>query len=419
MAIRPRRAHPSFDRQGQSGKRGVSTPTRMVFALPLDELEAVPQLFGLSLTPAERALMLARALSASPVWREMGDAVLIVRSAPTVLGLIGEFDEPAIARLSALPHQLRTEVPRLRYVAYPQVEADCEALAAGLIERLGREEIGHMDFMAIPRGGLIVLGMLAYFLDLKPSQLTATTHGERGPLIVVDDCSVSGIRFGQTLATLPDRPVVFAPLYSHPALRSAIEAREAKVVAVVSARDLTDHAPTSLGSDYAAWRERWAARPGHEGYWIGRPDRLCFPWSEVDLDFWNPAAGYGEVAWRLVPPELCLKNRVAAAGPHAPRVQLQRQGKGPLGPSPTALFAELDDGVVVANFESGEAVQLSDVAAVMWRGIVEHGNPEDVVASLRAEYDVGEDVLKRNLASLIEEMERRGFLARTHVAATS
>lgn len=355
--------------------------------------------------------MLARALASSPTWENMEGATIVVRSSPAVLGFLGTFGPRAVARIESLVDQIRTELPRLRYVPYPQVESDCEELAALLEARFGREEIRSMDFVAIPRGGLIVLGILSYFLDLRPSRLVQMSLRRRQPLVVVDDCSVSGIRFGQFLTTLPQRPVVFAPLYSHPELRSAIEGEEPRVLAVMSPRDLSDNAPL-LGPEYPEWRERWAGRSGDEAFWIGRPERLGFPWSETDLNFWNPVAEHEEAGWRLVPPELCLKNRVAAAGPHAPRIQRQPPGKGPCGPSSTTLFAYIDDRVIVANYATGESVQLADVAARMWRGIVEYGNPPDVVESLRDVYDVKEVELLHDLTTFLEEMEQKGFLQR-------
>lgn len=385
--------------------------TPMVFALPLDGFPSMTDALGADLSPEEPGWTLARALASSPIWKEMGEATIVVRSDPAVLGLFGRFDDRARARLEALPWQLRTELPRLRYVGYRRVEDDCEELATRLIEALGRDAVLDSDFVAIPRGGMIVLGMLGYFLDLRPSQLAGTASPHRPRTVVVDDCSLSGVRFGQFLAQLPDRPIVFATLYSHPDLRNAIEAREPRVEAVVSARDLRDHAPALLGPDYPAWKERWATRSGGEGYWIGHPERVCFPWNETDVGFWNPIAERGEVGWRLVPPELCLKNRVAAAAPRAPRIQVQPRTDHPLSTAPTTLFAKLPDCTVVANYRTGEVVRLTDVAAEMWHRIVEEGDPGRVVATLLDEYEVEEDVLKRDLSALIEEMERRGFLA--------
>jgi hypothetical protein len=180
----------------------------------------------------------------------------------------------------------------------------------------------------MPRGGFIVLGMLAYVLDLRPAQLAPSPPSDV-PLVVTDDCAISGVRFSDMLDRCENRQVIFSHLYSHPDLRIAIERREPRVLACVSAQDLTDYAPAYYGDQYEAWRERWRQRP-NPGYWVGQPDHVCFAWNEPDTVFWNPVAQQAESAWRLLPPELCLKNRRKFA-PEDARVQLQPEGKGPLG----------------------------------------------------------------------------------------
>lgn len=140
---------------------------------------------------AERAAgvrALATALSISPLWAEMPCAVLVIRPEPDpLLGVVGYFDIAGRARLEGLRWQLENFLPRLRYVGYKQAEEDCERLAELLVERFGREELQSFRFTAIPRGGLIVLGMLAYVLGLRQSQLEPPHSPER-PLVVVDDC---------------------------------------------------------------------------------------------------------------------------------------------------------------------------------------------------------------------------------------
>lgn len=385
-----------------------------VFALPLDGLPSLTRVLPeTGLSSEAPARILARALASSPMWAEMGEATLVIRSDPAVLGVFGRFDDRATARLESLFGQLGKELPRLRYVDYRQVEADCEELAARLIEVLGRDVIRDAGFLAIPRGGMIVLGILAYLLELDPAQLAIPSKRSDRPCVVVDDCSLSGARFRGFLAQLPERSVVFATLYAHPDLRDAIETSETRVETVVSARDLHDHAPVLHGPGYPAWKKRWESRTRGEAYWIGHPEHLCFPWNEPDLGFWNPVAQRKEVGWRLVPPELCLKNRVAAAGPKTPRIQEQPHAETPLSPASSTLFARFQDRVLVANYETGEVVELTGVAAAMWTGIIEEGDPGRIVETLSGEYEADEAILKRDLAALIEEMERRGFLAST------
>lgn len=243
--------------------------------------------------PEPPVAALARAVAASPGWPEGCGAVLMAHPGPpSKLVVLGRFDEAGEAWLRCQSRALHGACSRLRYVGYPQAERDCEALADRVRKHLG-PELTRAKLAAIPRGGYVVLGLLAALLHLDREQ-TVPPYPEDRPLVVVDDCALSGARFSQVLHGCGGSRVVFAPLYSPPDLRTAIQAREPRVEAVLSAADV-------LG-------ERIEAGPA-EGYWYGNTEVLAFPWSEPDRSVWNPAAERWETAWRIVPPELCLKNR--------------------------------------------------------------------------------------------------------------
>lgn len=354
-------------------------------------------------------LDLARGLSTSPAWKGMPGASLVVRQAPRpTLGVVGRFNAEAEARLATLGPQLAGGLSCLHYVSYSQAEEDAERLATMLIDRFGREELRSFRFAAIPRGGLIVLGMLSYALGLRHTQME-TPHPPDAPLVVVDDCSMSGFRFDQFLARCESRQVIFAQLYSHPELRTAIESRQPRVVACVGARDFQDHAPEKYGADYPLWRERWADRLGDSGYWIGQPGHLCFPWNEPDVTAWNPVSKKMERGWRLVPPDLCLKNRPVHGTEPVP-VQVQPEGTGALRPTGHVLFGEFEESIVVGNIETGVSFALTGVAADMWRAIVERGDLDEAATSLSEQYDVAPSVLRDDLRGFVADLLARDLL---------
>ncbi len=338
----------------------------------------------------------------------MPRAALVVRSSPEpLLGVIGHFDEAGRARLEGLRWQLDNVLPRLRYVGYEEAERDCERLAARLVERFGREELEGFRFAAMPRGGFIVLGMLAYALGLRRAQLEPGPPD--APVVLVDDCALSGVRFGETLGSTESRRVIFAHLYSPPELRGAIEEKEGGRVVCVGARDLEDHAPENQGTEYPAWRERWVERMDYGGYWVGQPDHVCFAWNEPDTSIWNPVTEREEAGWRLVPPELCLKNRPPSGEGHIP-VQSQPEGRGPLAPSGRVLFGELEGEVVIGDLESGESFVLDGVGAEMWRYVVEFGDGERAGDRILEDYDMDEATLRQDLDGFVEDLLRRGVL---------
>ncbi len=356
-----------------------------------------------------RLQALADALSASPLWAEMPRATLVVRAAPDpLLGVVGYFDAAGRARLEALRWQLEHLLPRLRYVGYAQAQESCERLAARLVERFGRDELRGFRFVAIPRGGFIVLGMLAYILGLERSQLEPPQDAGT-PLVIVDDCALSGVRFGEFLSRLDSQRVVFAHLYSPPELRAAIEVRESDRVTCLSAHDLRDHAQERLGAQHLAWQRRWLDRMDGQGYWVGQSERVCFAWNEPDFGFWNPVTEREENGWRFVPPVLCLKNR-PASGAHSVSVQVQPQGKGPLEPSSSVLFGEFEGEVALGNRKTGESFVLEGVGADMWRAVVEYGNLEVAADALLKIYEVDGATLRADLRKFVEDLLSQGLL---------
>jgi hypothetical protein len=373
---------------------------------PAFDLEHVP-------AAARRVVALARALVSSPVWAEMEEAILVVRAEPPEgMVFMGNFTDEEAARLEWLPAQLETQLPHLRYVSWAQAEADVDRLASTLVERFGRQESRDMQFVGIPRGGLIVLGMLTYALDLGSRQLALKKDGR--PVVVVDDCAVSGLRFGEFLRNrIPDsETVVFAHLYSHPGLREAIEAREPRVGAVVAARDLRDLAPEMHQEDLQGWRSRWEERGPDGAYWIGQPEHVAFAWSEPDLGFWDASTGSTRVGWRLVPPEACLKNRYHADA-NSSRLMIQTPAEGALQLAPGTFHGELDGRVLLAELESGQLVSLSGVAADFWREFLRPGEPDEALDRLEARYDAPREQLRGDAEAFLRTLLDRGFVTAT------
>ncbi len=362
---------------------------------------------------ASGPVALARALASSPAWHDMHDIILVVRQAPRpLMGMLGYFTPEAQSRLAALSWQIEHVVPRLRYVNYRQAEKAASRVAQQLIARFGQDTVSRFRFMALPRGGYFVMGMLAYALNVERERLNFP-HPVNDTLVVVDDCALTGIRLRQFLRDCPSREIIFAHLWSHPDLRSTIQKMEPRVLDCVSAQDLHDHAPDQLGEDYAGWRERWLTR-SPEAYWVGLTEHVCFPWSEPDVGIWNPVTGQEEPGWRLVPPELCLKNR-SAPGIGPDRLQIQPLGPGPLRPAEHVLYGELDDEVLIANVDSRETFALSGVAADMWKGITTLGRPGEVLASIAHRYDVDPSQLRGDLMKFVEDLVEKRLVQVTEV----
>jgi Coenzyme PQQ synthesis protein D (PqqD) len=312
-----------------------------------------------------------------------------------------------VGRLGPLAAALERFGATCRFVDYGQAEQDCEALAALLRDRFSRRELARFSVLPIPRGGLIVAGMLAYLLDLAPEQL-AVGRRPRSPVLVVDDCALTGARFAAALGGLSAAEVVFAHLYSHPALRRAVLRREPRVTACLAAHDLRDPARDSFprNADYQAWRRRWRRRLGPDRYWFGQPELIAFAWSEPDRPFWNPVTKRVEDGWRLLPPHRCLKNR-ARLGPPRPATAA-RTWQVPAA----VAYGEFDGVLWLCQTEKKETYGLEGTGADVWRSLARWGDSDLAAASLRSEYEVDEATARSDIEAFAVELEAQGLLER-------
>jgi hypothetical protein len=362
---------------------------------------------------------LAEGIATSRNWRADRPLTLVVRPGPNpMLAAFGRFDGGDEARLDALRWQIETILPRTIYLDGDAVAEAALVLADRLREVLGADGVARARFVGIPRGGLIVLGLVAYALDVTHEQLEgssppapATGLGDDGadPLVVIDDCAISGSRFARFLASRAEADVVFASLCSHPELRAAIEARDARVRACVSAIDLSDNARAVYGDGYEAWLERWRERTGAQSAWIGLPEHVCFPWNEPDTAIWNPETEREERAWNLVPPRLCLKNRVSR---RASSITVQvRPLRGPTWRGTTDTIASDDgDRVYVGHLATARTYELDDVSAAMWRALLATPDTATAAEQIASAFAVDPVTATSDLEAFARDLVGRGLI---------
>ncbi len=350
-------------------------------------------------------------------WQSVPHLAFVLKEdgSESILAAFGVFGETEFERLKSLSAQIGRVDQNARYIDYRQAEQDCEILAARLKERFGRRELRSFSFYPVPRGGVIVYGMLSYALDL-PATGDNSSIAADAPVMFVDDCAISGMRFGQMLGRFPGRRVIFAPLYSHPDLRRAICDREPRVIDCVSAHDLADLAPELYGEGYAGWHAVWSQRLGKEVYWTGQPEYLCFAWNEPESSFWNSATDKLEPGWRLVPRNRCLRHRSVDGPPHrdtdTPLLQVLPKAAGPIKPANGTIYARMpDDTVALAALPGSECYILEGTAAAMWFALVEHGAVEPAAASLAGRYEVEAERLEADMKRFVENLRDQGLVA--------
>jgi hypothetical protein len=353
--------------------------------------------------PDDALLGLARGLASSPLWSQMPGTELIVRHSPLSIAIAGSFDEAGEARLNTLVRQLHFALHHLRFVDYSHAIEDCRALASALVDRFGDTELKTFHFTFIPRGGAIVLGMISYLLGLERWQMEPPPS-EEVPLVVLDDCSLTGLRFADFLTRSTSKKIIFAHLYSHPGLRTAMEENEPRVLACVSAHDL-ENCLGGSGENQPAYQELWQSRFTRSRSWIGLPEYICFAWNEPDRPFWNPVTEKVECGWNILPPEMCLKNRYTSIPVH-----VQPVSSGQLRTTKNTLFTVRDTGVMIGNLDSTESYALEGVAAEIWNAVVEYGDHERVIRMLSEKYNVDESTLRSDVTSFIDNLISLGVL---------
>jgi hypothetical protein len=351
---------------------------------------------------------LAKAIAISPGWSSQAKLTFLARVEPEpVLGILCNGDvDPRTFATQAQAYE-RT-IGRLRYIGYRDTEEAVAELGDRLRNLIGAREMQSLPYVAIPRGGLIVLGMLASMLDLPREQVGAGRPGTDGPVVIIDDCAQSGARFGAFLASRPEPRVIFAHLFSHPNLRAAVEAREPRVTCV-AARDLHDDGPEILAENYADPQDLWSARLGCQRYWIGDCERLCFPWNEPERVLWDPGTQDLATAWKLVPPPHCFKaSGSGAASP--PDIQVQPGGRGRLRPAPSVLYGRTNGEIVVVRIDSGEIFRLPGSADAFWSALVATGDAEAACRRLERRYGMAAADLRPDLLAFCETLLRQGLL---------
>lgn len=387
---------------------------RSPYGLVLPEIEESllpPSVFG----DANRWETLAQSLTANLRGAFSAPATVVVRpNTSPHLGVLGRATPDEQDSLETAIDLFLGGLSRLRYVGYAQAEEDCLVLAEKLREHLGRRRLEEAVFTGIPRGGAIVLGLLSYALDLSHEQLVPQGNPS-APLVVVDDCFISGSRAARFLGEKVSRSkVILAGLYAHPDLRTALKQKVPSVRACITARDLRDHAPRLYGDDYSEWKDRCETRANGPRYWIGVPDHLCFPWSEPDVGFWKASTETVSQAWPVVPADQCLERR-SGASPSNSLVSVQRPSSGhsdarSIRPKPSVFYAEVKGETIILNYATNTCVVLDDTAEDFWWTLLEQETIGEAQQALLKRYDAASEVLKADLQNFIDTAVDRHLL---------
>ena len=207
----------------------------------------------------------------------------------------------------------------------------------------------QMHVVPIPRGGLFVTAELSYLLNWHREQFV---DDGRSPVCIVDDCSLTGKRFGETLRRFEGRDIWFCHLASTVELREAILLKEGKVKGCIAAEDLCladDSKDPSLPNDPDRYLNRSISH-------------VAYPWTEPGLPVVLPFSGDVQDGWHLIPPHMAKGNLAAlniplVDGDYQPDIEL------PAG----VVWRLIEDRVILFEAEGQTAIELRGDTAAVWK----------------------------------------------------
>lgn len=284
-------------------------------------------------------------------------------------------------------------------VGYHQAELYCIRLAEELKRTLA-DELPSSQFTAIPRGGLIILGILSYVLGLKPSQLSGSGVGLAGPLVIVDDCCLSGSRFWHSLGQLDAKRIIFAHLLSPPTVRDAIINSEPRVEACLAAADLDEQNQGALENFPLIVKDISPKK----SFGLGVIEPVAFAWSEPDRFWWDSNKADFSESWHYAPPQVCLEARLALDVP------LSNLPSGCYSVPGEVVWRIDYDQVTLKNCTKDKTYNLKGVIALMWRALAAYGNVQDALEFVSQHCDIEFERLRRDFEVFSQDLLEKGLL---------
>ena len=343
---------------------------------------------------SQRPEALARAIGSDARWPD--DALIAWRCDPPSIAICGSFDQETLGLLSILGSQLELTLPHIRLWNWDDVARAARDLAGRLQDI---EEPGdHNAIVAVPRGGLIVGGLVAYAAN-RP--IAPDVGSARSGSWMIDDVSISGLRLLSELDRLPAKSILVGVLAAtdgavevvraHPAVLGFERVERVEELAAAE----NQHASEDRG------KSRWPEFDSR--IWIGRAAHHVFPWNEPDSSFRHPVTRRVEPGFPLVPREQCYSNREPLR-PVVPVIEslvpLLAPGVWPIEHSGSLLLLHPASGAVAEAAES----------AVELLGVLASPDPNAAIKALATELQADAGEIRADLDELLQTLQSCGYM---------
>ena len=263
-----------------------------------------------------------------------------------------------------------------------QAQLAVRRLANKMQNEMPADLLHKVRIVPIPRGGLLVAGWLAYALDFSHDQFF---DDGVSPVCLVDDCALTGKRFGQMLSRFNGRDVWFCHLVSAPELRHAILRKERSVRGCIAADDLSVEQQKVV--------EQIASEDRYLNKSVGP---VIFPWTEPGLPVTVPFSGEVQDGWRLMPPHLVLGNLALLKLP--PKVEIAPDD---IQSSSHIVWRLQESSILLYEGDGQKLFELSGLAADLWKGCSGFQNRE---MAIKWSQSVQKNVTVKEANFLINEL---------------
>jgi hypothetical protein len=75
-----------------------------------------------------------------------------------------------------------------------------------------------------------------------------------------------------------------------------------------------------------------------------------------------------------------------------------------------AIFTQMEDQMVILNYETGIYYALNEPGVRIWQLIEQNNTLEDIIAKLLKEYRVSEEKLQHDVINLVEKLKEKGLI---------
>lgn len=307
-----------------------------------------------------------------------------------------ESSQDHLSEINSQLQSLDTSLQQIQYLDSTQCLDLTKSLAKIIKQTVPENILKNSQVVAIPRGGLFIQAMLSYFLPLKHHQLQYTENDvDTSPLIIVDDCAISGLRLAQQLEKFPNRDIYFFTIASPEKLRDSVKLKEARVLDFKSVVNIKSYSTLK-------------AQNTQQRYWLGQCDAVIFPWSETQRSHFSNGKLSNRPLWKIAPDKLCMSTKAKKQAIKATEV---KENQSAVLSTPDNILHFTDQGITkILDASTMKHYSLDAIGSDIWQSLLSNSNLDHALAELSATYKVSKTRLNNDMQLLTQKLIDAGLI---------